>query len=345
MRGSTALINGWTAARIDGSVAILKWLPTVSGSWPHFTPLINTIADCSEVGIVPRWSVDRLPRKESAASRGQVTEGTRLLDEAMASATGGELGMMATGIVYCRMMCACLDLHDFRRAGEWTDVVGRCRATSGLGGFPGDCRTHRAAFLIRRGAWAEAEEEALRAVEGLRAFNLPHMGVASYARGEVHLRQGDLEGAEEAFLRAHELGFMPEPGMSLIRLARTNVVAGMSSIEAALADATLDRLARSRLLPAQIEIALAAADTETAGRAVAELEEIAAVYGTAALRAAAQYARGRLELEKGAATEAIRRLGAAQRLWREAQDPYEAARAQALLAEAHLALGDREVAC
>jgi hypothetical protein len=96
--------------------------------------------------------------------RGEIAEGTRLLDEAMASATGGELGMLATGIVYCRMMSACVERYDYRRAGEWTDVVETCRATNGMGGFPGDCRTHRAAVLFMRGAWAEGEQEALRAV-------------------------------------------------------------------------------------------------------------------------------------------------------------------------------------
>jgi len=272
----------------------------------------------------------------------QIPEGTRLLDEAMASATGGELGMMATEIVYCRMMCACLDLHDFRRAGEWTDVVESCHATSGMDGFPGDCQTHRAAVLIRRGAWAEAEQEALRAVAASETFDLHHTGVALYELGEVRLCHGDLDGAEESFLRAHELGFVPQPGISLLRLARAEISEAVSSINTALADATLDRLARSRLLRAQVEIVLAAGDTETARSAVAELEATAETYGTPALGAAADHARGQLELATGDSSEAADRLTSAQRLWRQAEAPYEAARAQSLLAEAHLARDGRQ---
>jgi hypothetical protein len=273
---------------------------------------------------------------------GEIAEGTRLLDEAMASATGGELGMLATGIVYCRMMSSCVDRHDYRRAGEWTDVVETCRATNGMGGFPGDCRTHRAAVLRMRGAWAEGEQEALRAVEDLQGFNLLHIGLALYELGEIRLRQGDLGGAEEAFLRAHELGCAPQPGMALLRLALADGPAAAASIDTALADTSLDRLARSRLLRAKVEIALAVGDHGSPRSAVQELEETAETYGIPALNAAAEHARGELELATGDPAEAARRLASAQRLWQQVEAPYEAARARELLAEAHFARGDRE---
>ena len=274
--------------------------------------------------------------------RGEITEGTRLLDEAMASATGGELGMLATGIVYCRMLGSCVDRYDYRRAGEWTDVVETCQATNGMGGFPGDCRTHRASVLLMRGAWAEGEQEALRAVEDLQTFNLPHIALASYELGEIRLRQGDLDGAEEAFVRAHEFGFAPQPGMALLRLARGESSAAAASIETALADTSLDGLARSRLLRAQAEIALAVGDDASARSAVAELEETAETFGIPALQAAAEHARGELELASGDADEAARLLASAQRLWHEVEAPNEAARARERLAEAQLARGDRD---
>jgi hypothetical protein len=274
--------------------------------------------------------------------RGEITEGTRLLDEAMASATGGELGMLPTGIVYCRMMSTCVERYDYRRAGEWTDVVETCRATNGMGGFPGDCRTHRAAVLLMRGAWEEGEQEALRAVEELHGFNLLHIGLASNELGMIRLRQGDLDGAEEAFLRAHELGSAPQPGMALLRLARADGPAAAASIETALADTSLDRLARSRLLRAQVEIALAVRDHDSARSAVTELEETAETYDIPALSAAAEHARGELELATGDAAEAALRLASGQRLWQQVEAPYEAARARELLAEAHLSHGDRD---
>jgi hypothetical protein len=91
-------------------------------------------------------------------------------------------------------------------------------------------------------------------------FDLAHTGEASYELGEIRLRRGDLDGAEDAFVQAHELGFAPQPGISLLRLARGDGSAAAASIGTALADPQRDRLARSVLLPASVEIALAVGD-------------------------------------------------------------------------------------
>jgi tetratricopeptide (TPR) repeat protein len=274
--------------------------------------------------------------------RGDIAEGTKLLDEAMASAVGGGLSMLTTGLVYCRMMCSCLDLLDYRRAGEWTEVVDRCSATTGMGGFPGDCRTHRVAVLIKRGAWDDGEREALLACDEAQTFDLAHTGLASYELGEIRLRRGDFDGAETAFKRAHELGLIPQPGMSLLHLGRGDAAAARSSIETALRDPSLDRLGRARLLPSSVEISLAVGDDSAARTAVAELEEIAELYGMPALGAAASQARGELELATGNADEAAARLQSAYRLWQTVEAPYEAARSRAALADAHLKQGDLE---
>jgi hypothetical protein len=76
--------------------------------------------------------------------------------------------------------------------------------------------------------------------------------------------------------------------------------------------------------------------------AVGELEEIAELYGSPALRAAAEQARGALELADGEALAAVSRLASAQRLWQRTRAPYDAARAGFLLGEAYAALGDRD---
>jgi hypothetical protein len=249
--------------------------------------------------------------------------------------------MVATGIVYCRMICACLDALDYRRAGEWTDVVDRARSATGMGGFPGDCRTHRVAVLIARGAWDDGEREALLACDESQTFDLAHTGLASYELGEIRLRRGDYKGAEAAFVRARELGLTPQPGLSLLRLALGDADAASSSIEAALANPALDPLARARLLPAKVEIAIANGDLANAREAVAELEETAGLFELPALNAVAAHARGELQLASLDADEAATRLESAHRLWHKLDAPYECARAQALLAEAHLLRGDR----
>ncbi len=92
--------------------------------------------------------------------QGRLDEGRALLDEAMASATAGELGTLAQGMVYCRMLSACLDTFDYRRAIEWTETIERRAPDLGTVGFPGDCRTHRAAICVVRGEWQRGAVEA-----------------------------------------------------------------------------------------------------------------------------------------------------------------------------------------
>ncbi len=340
------LLEGEESAREYGYLTVVTALfCEAEGDWDGVLDAAETIleiakreedADLEAVGLTFQGLV--------LSRRGDIAEGTKLLDEAMASAVGGGLSMLATGIVYCRMICACLDLLDYRRAAEWTDVVDRCGATTGMGGFPGDCRTHRVAVLIKRGAWDDGEHEALLACAEADTFDRAHTGLASYELGEIRLRRGDFEGAEDAFRRAHELGFAPQPGMSLLRLARGDAAAARSSIETALRDASLDRLGRAQLLPSYVEITLATGDDGAARTAVAELEEIAELYGMPALGAAASHARGELELATGNADEAAARLQSAYRLWYTVEAPYEAARSRAALADAHLKRGDLESA-
>jgi tetratricopeptide (TPR) repeat protein len=272
----------------------------------------------------------------------EVAHGTKLLDEAMASATAGELTTFAAGIIYCRMLCACLDLQDFSRAGQWTDVIRANGPPAGLGGLPGDCRTHRAAVLAKRGNWDEGLHEAELAIAENETFYMPHMGIAAREAGQIRLLLGDLSGAEEAFVRAHGLGVSPEPGLSLLRLKRGDADAAASAVQTALAEAGEDRLGRARLLSARVEIALAQGDVADAGAAVAELEETADRYGSAALGAAAEHTRGALELASGNADQAAASLASAQRLWLRVEAPYDAARAGELLGEAHLARGQRD---
>jgi tetratricopeptide (TPR) repeat protein len=275
-----------------------------------------------------------------AATRlGEVAGGTKLLDEAMASATAGELTTFATGVVYCRMLCACLDLQDFTRAAEWTDVIRACGPPAGLGGLPGDCRTHRAAVLARRGEWEEGLREAQLAIEENQTFYMPHMGIAAREVGQIRLLRGDLDGAEAAFMRAQGLGTSPEPGLSLLRLERGDTDMAATALDSALSELGDDPLARARLLSACVEIALAKGDSADARTAIAELEETAQRYGTAALDAAAKHNRGALELASGDVDQATARLASAQRLWLRVEAPYDAARAGELLAEAHLKRG------
>jgi tetratricopeptide (TPR) repeat protein len=276
--------------------------------------------------------------------KGQVDDGMALIDEAMVAAVSGELSPFGTAVIYCSTIVACEDLADYGRAGEWTDAARRWCERKAITGFPGVCRVHRAEVMRLRGAWTEAEQEARRACKELQDFSmLDSAGEALYEIGEIRLRMGDLDGAAERFREAHALGRNPQPGLSMLQLLQGKADGALASIRRALSERK-DRLARAKLLPAHVDIALAASSLDDARSSVAELEEIASVFGSPALHAAAQTARGSLQLREGDAAAAATSLRQAVQRWQEIDLPYEAARARLRLSEAHHAEGDAEAA-
>ena len=276
---------------------------------------------------------------------GQVDEGMALIDEATVAAVGGELGPHATAAVYCNTINACRDLADYGRAGEWTEAAKRWCERQSIAGFPGMCRVRRAEIVRLRGAWAEAEREARLATAELGAFYLDYAAEGFYQLGEIRMRVGDLDGAEDYFQQARELGRDPQPGLALVRLAQGRPEAGATMIRRALEDDSgTDRLGRARLLPAGVEIAVALADLETAGQDSEQLTGIAQAFGTRALRASAAWARGTLALARGDAGGAVAEARQAWRWWQEIDAPYEVARSRALLGSALKEAGDGDAA-
>jgi len=276
--------------------------------------------------------------------------GLALIDEAAAAASTGQLDLRVTSDILCNTIAACRNIGDYKRAGQWTEEGERWMRRQAVGGYPGICRVHRAELKRMRGLWAEAEQEARQACEELERFGLlDGLGFAHNEVGEIRLRMGDLEGAAEAFERAYEYGHDAQPGTALLHLARGENDEASRSIGRALAattnaDGPADRATRARLLPAQIDIALAAGDLETAGPAVAELEAIAADFQRPVFEAGAMTARGELLLGEARPSEASPILGRSWRLWQETDLPYEAAQARLHYAEALAAEGDQATA-
>jgi class 3 adenylate cyclase len=275
-------------------------------------------------------------------SKGLVEEGLSLLDEATVAAVSGELTSLASGIIYCLAITTTTQLADYGRAAQWTEAAKRWCERQSISGFPGICRVHRAEIVRLRGSWAEAEQELRGALDELQSFNLEFVAEGFNEIGEIRLRMGDLSEAEEAFRQAHELGREPEPGLSMLRLAQGKVQSALSGIGRAVDDETIDDIRRSRLLPAQVEVALTAEDLETARTATERLESLAEIFGTPPLKAAALRARGEVlqaEGDPGGAAQSLRR---SWRLWTQADLPYEAARTRMLLGIALRAEGDDE---
>jgi DNA-binding NarL/FixJ family response regulator len=258
--------------------------------------------------------------------RGDIADGMALLDEAMTSVVAGELSTFFTGVVYCNVIEACLELADLRRAGEWSEAAKAwCESLPPESPYPGICRINRAEVQTLRGAWSQAEAEASLASKELMSFDPIAAAQAFYGTGEIRRRMGNFAGAEESFARAHEIGFEPQPGLALLRLAQGKAEAAQTGLRLALSGETGSRMRRARLLAAQVDVALAVSDVETARTASAELDAIAAGYATPALDATAATARGALRLAEDEVADAIDSLRRAISIWRELRMPYEAA--------------------
>ena len=275
-------------------------------------------------------------------SQGRVAEGMAAIDEAMAAATSGQLGPRTSGRVFCNMMSTCEKLADYRRASEWNEAAREWCVPHAQSGYPGICQVHRAQLLRLRGSWVEAEAEARHASEELEDFLSDAASQAYYELGEIRLRMGDLDGADELFSRAHELGCDPLPGLALLRLAQGETESARALLDRALSDPLLSSLDRARLLPAQAEVALACGARETSRAVANELASIAEDYGSPALVARAALARGLVELGDGQPAEAAAHFRQAWKLSKDGDLPYEAARARVMLGQAYRASGNRE---
>ncbi len=352
MARAERLLEGLPESRLHAFVALFKGVGAIGQS--DLEAGIGLLDQAIEIGRQrdnPEALYIAMSLKGMAdVMAGRWQEGLAEMDEAAAAASSGRLDLRAASDIFCSTIAACRTVGDLERAAQWADESERWMRRQGAGGYPGICRVHRAELKMLHGQWPEAEQEARQACDELQRYRLMDgVGYAYGAVGDVRLRMGDLDGAAEAFDLAYEYGHDPEPGLSQLQLARGQLDDAQRSIARALATASgtgaiSDRAARGRLLPAQVEIALAAGDLETAQAAVAELETIAADFERPLYRAGALSARGDLLLGENKPQEASPVLGRSWRLWQASDLPYEAARARLHYAEALAAEGDPSTA-
>jgi hypothetical protein len=301
-------------------------------------------------------AVGRVAAARGLILDGELREGVALLEEAGAAALSREIDPLSTGVIYCEVVCALqgLALHDL--AEEWTEAMERWAQAGAIGSLRGRCRVHRAEILRLRGESEQAEREVLQACEELRPYLRRELGWPLCELGRIRLRRGDLDGAEEALLAAHESGWDANPGLALARAARGDVAGAATAIRHAL-EHPLDvpskelppntELRRAPLLEAQVEISLAAGDLDAATRAADELDAIAVRYESKALMASAALARGRVLLHDAHAPSidaARQRLEHAAQLWTAIGAPYETGLARIELARAHTLQGNAALA-
>lgn len=277
--------------------------------------------------------------------RAEVDAGMTLLDESMVMVLSDDLHPLWVGAIYCHLMDACQELQDLQRAATWTEATSRwCDQIGRAVVYRGICRVHRAHLFQVQGAWDLAAAEARRASLDMPRVHVGTGAEAHYRLGDIHRLRGEVAEARAAYLRAHELGRSPQPGLALLWSIQGDHDAACTSLRTALAELGGERLDRAPVVAALVEVAIAAGELESARAAAAELRETAAAFDTPGLDAAARQAAGTLELAEDDPERALRSLRAACSAWLRVDAPYDTARCRHLLARAYRAVGDDSAA-
>jgi len=358
LRGEEARASGWlaraerAAAEVpSGRAAALLLLPPflaaiASGQPGDAVELATRMSDRGrETSDADLLAFGLLCEGEVLAAGGNAREGMRRLDEAMVAVTAGEVSPIATGVIYCAVIDACIHACDLKRASAWTDALSAwCESDGSLVPFRGQCMVHRSQVLMAHGSWIEARQEAARALTHLAEPPHPALGAALYQQGELERLQGELESAEASYRAASRHGRQPDPGLALLRLAqgRADVAAGAARRLLVESAGDPDRPA---ILAAVVEILLrAGAPDEAVAAACDELGERAATDGTDLLSAMAMMARGTVALAQGDAAAAAAALRSAITQFRGLEMPFEEAKARVAMAAACAGLGDEDAA-
>jgi DNA-binding CsgD family transcriptional regulator len=358
-RGDRARAGGWMArARrlLDqgdedcveaGYLLIPAGLAALSGGDPdHAYETFARVADCgARFDDADLVTLGRLGQGQARVRAGDTGAGLPLLDEAMVAVEAEEVSPIVAGLVYCAVIEVCQEIFDLRRAREWTAALsGWCDTHPELVPYRGQCLVRRSEIMRLHGAWSDAAREVRRACERLTAPpGEPAAGAAFYQKAELHRLRGEFEQAEDAYREASRWGRKSQPGLALLRLATGDVDSAAAAIRR-VAEEAGDRRTRSALLPACVDIMLAADQLDTARDAAEELAQIAAQLDAPLLRATAAYARGAVLLAQGDAHAALEALRGAWAEWEELEAPYDAARTRVLIGLACRELGDDDSA-
>lgn len=304
-------------------------------------------------GVDPARGLGRVAVARLTIHAGDVDGGIAMLDDLAVDLGAGHFDPLTTGNVYCELICAALWLGRHDRAREWTEVMDRWRHGPAFGATHGRCRVHRAELLRISGPGADAEEEALAACDELRPWMRREFGWPLVELGNIRLRRGDLVGAEEAYLEAHDHAWSAQPGLALVRLAQGDLRAAAAMVQSEIEHPTqlpwkerppFGDLQLVPLLAARAEIAEASGDAAAAGAAAEALTAIQARYPSPGIQAEAALARARSALLSNAPDAAIDPARDAVALWSELGAPYDVATARVVLGHAHRAAGNDTLA-
>ncbi len=143
--------------------------------------------------------------------QGEISDGLKLLDEAMAGTLGGECDRLDTVVwASCSMLAACSLAGDQRRAAHWCSAADRFAEKYGCPFLQARCRSHYGLVLLAVGDWDRAEIEFDRALEMSADCGREPRVEALVGLAELRLREGAVE---EAAALLTEVGDLPNAAL------------------------------------------------------------------------------------------------------------------------------------
>jgi len=268
---------------------------------------------------------------ETHVATGRVAEGMRMLDEAMAAVTAGEVEAHgAIGEICCRLLSACEHATDVRRAEEWMGMLGRVVAWTDF--VVPTCRTHYGGILVALGRWAEAETELRDALETFRSGYRGDSTFPLVRLADLRVRQGRFEEAER-LLEDAEWHPTARRAAATIALARGDLALAEESARLCFEGGDPSDPACAPVLSLLAEIQLERGETKAADETVSRLEALAAAANDELVTALADLGRGRIGAAGGEERAIVELRRALERL-SALNLPLEAGRARLELARA-----------
>jgi tetratricopeptide (TPR) repeat protein len=272
---------------------------------------------------------------------GEVDEGMAIIDRSMLVATTTSISPNTLGRLYCNMLSACVELGHFKRAQDWSDEAITWCSGHAESPFPGVCEVHRAGLRRRSGELDRTLSDLEKIASSSQLSNIT--GNALLEIGEINLQRGEIDAAQDAFLRAHAHGANATTGLARVAVEQGRSADAVELLQDALAARSNDQVARRQLLPHLVDAAAMAGMTGVAAAAAHELNGTTAG-ASDACRACAARAMGTVALLEGRDQEACESMRTAVALYGTVTLPFELATARLGLAAAAHALGTVQTA-
>ena len=307
VHGNVAAANGWMAraeSMLEGveESAAHGWLMLDRAPWTSDASEREQFATAA-IAIARRHG-DRDLEFDAMAllgdayvAVGRVTEGMRLLDQAMAAVTSGEVvGVGPAGEIYCRLLSACERATDVRRAEQWLGAATRFEAWGDF--VPPTCRTHYGGILIALGRWEEAEHELLAAIRTFETGYWASQLFALLRLADLRVRQGRFEEAER-LLEGFDWHASAKRSLARIALARGDFALAGDLGRLCLESTPPSDPDCAPVLALLVEVQLASGDVAAAEEMFDQLAALAVDRNDERTRAVAKLAGGTVRAARG----------------------------------------------